>query len=121
MKGAGGVMGWIFLNAFLAANHAGFLILLTTAGLGWYAVHCARASRRAVLPPSAAPRPVAPAAGMNGVRALFASVAIGLVVMIAACGGSWCLRRGALPGIITGPGFSSGMPAERRVDHKRCS
>src|SRR5258708_37410480 len=68
LKWAGVVMAWILPNALLAANHAGFLILLTTARLGWYAGHSARASPRALLPPSAPPRPVPPAAALYGRR-----------------------------------------------------
>jgi hypothetical protein len=37
---------WIVVNGILSAAHLGLLTLATTAGLVWYAVHCARRSRQ---------------------------------------------------------------------------
>lgn len=44
-KWVGLILLWIFVNAILAAAHLGLLVLATTSGLIWYAVHCARRNR----------------------------------------------------------------------------
>lgn len=44
---------WLVLNIAFTAAHAGFLVLVATAGLGWYAVHRIRVNRRPQLAPSA--------------------------------------------------------------------
>ena len=44
-KWTGLVLAWVFINSALADAHLGVLVLATTAGLIWYAVHCWRRSR----------------------------------------------------------------------------
>jgi HNH endonuclease len=39
-------LAWVFVNAALTASHLSALVLATTAGIIWYAVHCARRNRR---------------------------------------------------------------------------
>lgn len=39
------ILAWVFANTVLAAIHLGVLVLATTAGLIWYAIHCARRGR----------------------------------------------------------------------------
>lgn len=53
-KWTGLILAWAFVNSALAASHLSILILATTAGLIWYAVHGARWNRR---PPLAQPTP----------------------------------------------------------------
>lgn len=45
-KWIGLILAWVFVNSVLAASHLSVLVLATTAGLIWYAVHCARRNRR---------------------------------------------------------------------------
>ena len=58
-KWAGLILAWILVNAILTTSHLGVLVLATTAGLIWYAVHCVLRARR---PPLAEPayKPVTP-------------------------------------------------------------
>lgn len=44
-KWTGLVVAWVIVNSWLAASHLGGLDLVTTAGLVWYVVHCARRNR----------------------------------------------------------------------------
>ena len=44
-KWTGLILAWAFANSALAASHLGGLILVTTGGLVWYAVHCVRRNR----------------------------------------------------------------------------
>ena len=50
-KWIGLLLAWVFVNGVLAAAHLGLLVLVTTGGLIWYAIHCARRALR--------PQPVA--------------------------------------------------------------
>ena len=50
-KWIGLLLAWVFVNGVLAAAHLGLLVLATTGGLIWYAIHCARRALR--------PQPVA--------------------------------------------------------------
>jgi hypothetical protein len=45
-KWIGLFVAWVFINTILTAAHLGDLVLATTVGLIWYAVHCARRNRR---------------------------------------------------------------------------
>jgi HNH endonuclease len=45
-KWTGLVLAWAFVNSALTASHLGGLVLATTAGLIWYAVHCLRRTYR---------------------------------------------------------------------------
>jgi HNH endonuclease len=53
-KWTGLILAWAFVNSALAVSHLSGLILVTTAGLIWYGVHCARRNRR---PPLGQPTP----------------------------------------------------------------
>jgi hypothetical protein len=54
------LLAWVFANVVLASAHLGLLILGTTAGLIWYAIHCARRNRVSQLP-----QPITPPAPAN--------------------------------------------------------
>jgi hypothetical protein len=45
LKWTGLIVLWLAVNSALSASHVGWLDLVTTAGLIWYAVHCARRNR----------------------------------------------------------------------------
>ena len=61
-KWTGLVLAWIFVNSALAAAHLGALILASTGGLIWYAVHCARRNQKPRLA-AATYRPSVPTTG----------------------------------------------------------
>ena len=48
-KWIGLILAWVFVNAVLTAIHLGALVLVTTGGLIWYAIHCAQRNRRTQL------------------------------------------------------------------------
>jgi hypothetical protein len=56
-KWTGLVLAWVLVNSVLAAAHLSVLILATTGGLIWYAVHCARQNRK---PQLTLPTPYSP-------------------------------------------------------------
>lgn len=65
-KWTGLILAWVFVNAVLTAIHLGALVLVTTGGLIWYAIHCAQRNRRTQLAEPAY-RPVIPMANQQQV------------------------------------------------------
>jgi hypothetical protein len=65
-KWIGLFLAWVFVNTVLTAIHLGALVLVTTGGLIWYAIHCAQRNRRTQLAEPAY-RPVVPAANQQQV------------------------------------------------------
>jgi hypothetical protein len=62
-KWTGLVVAWLVVNSLLTAIHLGVLVLASTGGLIWYAVHCAQRNRRPRLVQPTPYSPVMPTAG----------------------------------------------------------
>ena len=73
LKWTGLIFVWVFVNAALSAAHLGLLILGTTAGLIWYAVHCARRNGAAQTTWPAADQPARCAAHTRELPVQFAT------------------------------------------------
>lgn len=64
-KWTGLIFLWVLVNATLSAAHLGLLVLGTTAGLIWYAVHCVRRNRAPRLGQPLTRQPVMPLMPVN--------------------------------------------------------